>query len=113
MKLLKKVNALCRPSYLYLMISIVMGLLLYQGNNKNATANRFLAILLFFFAYRLSAETMANFGLLSYQNWTYHLFLEFDWIYGCLIFFYICRFQNAIQKILQSRLERYHLDVQA
>ena len=39
MKLLKKANALCKPAYLYLMISIVIGLFiagqnLYNGNVK-------------------------------------------------------------------------------
>lgn len=67
---------------------IIMGLMLYKNNGINASANRFLAILLFFFAYRLSAELLANFGYISVNTWTYHLFLEYDWVYGCLIFFY-------------------------
>ncbi|MEZ5040280.1 MAG: AraC family transcriptional regulator [Saprospiraceae bacterium] len=63
----------------------VMGGILFRSKAARKHANRFLALLLFFFAYRLTMVGME----VSYTHWTYHVFLEYNWIYGALLFFYV------------------------
>ncbi len=66
----------------------VYGIILWNRNNLNTSANRFLAAILFFFSYRLFVEVLKLFGIGFYDIW-YHLFLEFNWIYGVLIYFFV------------------------
>ncbi len=66
---------------------IVYGVILWRNAGPQAIANRFLSAILFFFSYRLIVETMKIFELGRYDFW-YHVLLEYNWIYGPLIFFF-------------------------
>ncbi|MBO3115700.1 AraC family transcriptional regulator [Winogradskyella sp. DF17] len=66
---------------------LIYGAILWINQNPNRTANRFLATILFFFSYRLIVEIFKLFGLGNYDIF-YHVFLEFNWIYGALIYFF-------------------------
>ncbi len=66
---------------------IIFGIILWQKYNSNYIANRFLSAILLFFSYRLIVETLKIFGLGRYDFW-YHVLLEYNWIYGTLIFFF-------------------------
>ena len=69
---------------------IVMGVLLWNNEKSpQFEANRFLAAILFFFSYRLMVETIYGLGHGGSNQWLYHVLLEYNWIYGALIFFYI------------------------
>lgn len=50
--------------------------------------NRFLALLLLLFSYRLFNQILLYFGIGKY-DWWYHLTLELSWCYGALIFLYV------------------------
>lgn len=63
----------------------VMGGMLWRTEEPQRRANRFLAILLFFLSYRL---LVIGIGV-SYTSWTYHVFLEYNWLYGALLYFYV------------------------
>lgn len=67
---------------------IIYGLILWRAKSSNLAANRFLGLILFFFAYRLVVEMLKIFGLGFYDIW-YHIFVEFNWIYGALIYFFV------------------------
>ncbi len=67
---------------------LVYGLILWKNKGPNRLANRFLAAILFFFSYRLLVETTKIFGLGAYDFW-YHVLLEYNWVYGALIYFFI------------------------
>ncbi|MFP4845074.1 helix-turn-helix domain-containing protein [Winogradskyella sp. PE311] len=67
---------------------IIYGFILWRNKNINQTANKFLAVILWFFAYRLLVEVLKLFGVGYYDTW-YHILLEYNWIYGALIFFFI------------------------
>ncbi len=75
--------------------------MLWSTKTVHKTANRFLATILFFFAYRLIAEVLPFFGLGIYDTW-YYILLEFNWIYGALIYFFALSYVNPKFK-LQSR----------
>ncbi len=62
-----------------------MQLLLTKSNRYK---NKFLALLLLFFSYRLLNQILLYFGIGKY-DWWYHLTLELSWCYGALIFLYI------------------------
>lgn len=68
---------------------IVLGSMLFFQKNNNSRANRILAILFFFMAYRLLVESGINYGIGSVSHWSYHILFEYNWVYGTLIFFYI------------------------
>lgn len=68
---------------------IVLGILLLRTTQAHAYSNRILAILLFFLAYQLVVEILAAGGVLHTQTFLYHLFLEYNWVYGALVFFYV------------------------
>ncbi len=68
---------------------IVLGISLITSSTQKKLANRFLAAILFFFAYRLIVEALRSLGVVGVHSWTYHVFLEFNWVYGALIYFYI------------------------
>ncbi|MDC8002973.1 AraC family transcriptional regulator [Aureisphaera galaxeae] len=72
---------------------ITYGIILWRTNTIHKIANRFLATILFFFSYRLLAETLYFFGLGRYDTWYYFL-LEFNWIYGTLIYFFALSYIN-------------------
>jgi len=63
----------------------VMGGMLWRTELPQRRANRFLAILLFFLSYRLLMVGLR----VSYTSWTYHVFLEYNWLYGALLYFYV------------------------
>lgn len=67
---------------------IIYGFVLLQKKAKTKSANLFLAAILFFFSYRLIVEICKLFGYGFYDFW-YHLFIEFNWIYGTLIYFFV------------------------
>ena len=67
---------------------IIYGIILLKDHGPNSSANKFLAIILFFFAYRLVAEIIQLFGFGRYDLW-YHILIEFNWIYGALIYFFV------------------------
>lgn len=67
---------------------LVYGFILWRNKTANRTANRFLAAILFFFSYRLVVEILKIFGIGFYDLW-YHIFLEYNWIYGALIYFFV------------------------
>jgi AraC-like DNA-binding protein len=67
---------------------IIYGIILWRTGTIHKIANRFLATILFFFSYRLIAEILHFFGLGRYDTW-YYILLEFNWIYGALIYFFV------------------------
>ena len=67
----------------------VLGMALWQSRQPRRRSNRFLGLLLFFFAYRLMAEVLLDTGIASLQNWGYHILLEFNWVYGPLLYFFV------------------------
>jgi len=67
---------------------VVYGVLLWRNDGINENANKFLAAILFFFAYRLLVELLKIFGF-GYYDWLYHVLLEYNWIYGALIFLFV------------------------
>ncbi|MEL6721040.1 MAG: helix-turn-helix transcriptional regulator [Bacteroidota bacterium] len=68
---------------------IVLGSMLFTHKSTNRRANRILAILLFFMAYRLLIESGNSYGIGWVTHWSYQFLLEYNWIYGALIFFYV------------------------
>ena len=81
---------------------LVYGVILWSRKNLNTTANRFLAAILFFFSYRLFVEVLRLFGIGFYDVW-YHLFLEYNWIYGALIYFFVKAYVTPSFKIKLKR----------
>ena len=69
---------------------IVLGILLFTQQSVNKAANKVLALLLFFMSYRLLVEVSVYYGYAWVNHWSYHLLFEYDWIYGPLIYLYIC-----------------------
>lgn len=82
---------------------IVLGVYLWSSKASRRLANRFLAAILFFFAYRLLVEVFRSLGIIGVSSWTYHVFLEFNWVYGALIFFYVRSFLDPDAKFLLKR----------
>jgi len=78
---------------------IILGINLWRGDFPRQKANRWLAALLFFFAYRLVVEVMSSLDIINYSNWLYHIFIEYNWIYGTLIFFYVKNYIDADFKL--------------
>jgi len=81
---------------------VILGINLWIGKFPRQKANRWLAALLFFFAYRLIAEVLASIGVINYNSPLYHIFLEYNWIYGALIFFYIKNYIDADFKLSKA-----------
>lgn len=77
---------------------IIYGSILWKTNTVHKQANRFLAAILFFFSYRLIAETLHFFGLGKYDTW-YYILLEMNWIYGALLFFFVASYINPSFKL--------------
>ncbi|GAB5409615.1 MAG: helix-turn-helix domain-containing protein [Balneolaceae bacterium] len=72
---------------------IVLGISLWKNDFPQKTAHRFLASILLFFSYRLIVESLRFFDIGFYDIW-YHLLLEYNWIYGALIFFFVASYIN-------------------
>jgi len=72
---------------------IIYGFILCQKRGLHFYANRFLAAILFFFSYRLLVETSKIFGYGRYDFW-YQVLLEYNWIYGTLLFFFVKSYVN-------------------
>ncbi len=72
---------------------IVYGLSLWKTTTIHKLANRFLALILFFFSYRLSVEIFHFFGIGRYDTF-YYFFLEMNWVYGALIYFFVRSYTN-------------------
>ncbi len=68
---------------------VVLGTLLWRSSSRRRSANRWLAAILFFIAYRLIAQILRGAALINIHSFTYHLFLEYDWIYGALLWCYV------------------------
>jgi len=66
----------------------VYGFILWRKNSINTLANRFIATILFFFSYLLIVELLKFFDIGFYDTW-YHFLLEYNWIYGALIYFFV------------------------
>lgn len=81
---------------------VIYGVILSNTKTIHKVANRFLATILFFFSYRLIAEILHFFGLGRYDTW-YYILLEFNWIYGALIYFFAISYVNP-----KFRLKRKH-----
>ncbi|MEM6807300.1 MAG: helix-turn-helix domain-containing protein [Bacteroidota bacterium] len=67
---------------------LIMGIILLRDNGPNKKANFWLSILLLFFSYRLLAEGLKFFEI-GYWDFAYHLTLEYNWIYGPLIYLFV------------------------
>ncbi|MGC6429947.1 MAG: helix-turn-helix domain-containing protein [Jejuia sp.] len=67
---------------------LIYGIILWRTRHQNRLANTFLATILCFFAYRLVVEILKFFDIGFYDFW-YHILLEYNWIYGALIFFFV------------------------
>jgi AraC-like DNA-binding protein len=67
---------------------VIYGIILWRNKVENKIANRFLATILFFFSYRLGVEILKIFGI-GFYDFFYHILLEYNWIYGALIFFFV------------------------
>ena len=67
---------------------VVFGLILLRSKRQNALVNRLLAAILFLLSYRLTVQTLRLFGLGYYDEW-YYITLDFSWINGALLYFYV------------------------
>ena len=67
---------------------VIYGIILWKNNGTNTIANKFLAAILWFFSYRLLVEVLNLFDIGNYDTW-YHFLLEYNWIYGALIYFFV------------------------
>ncbi len=95
--------------FLGMVQGVVFGVLLLrskQQNNQNL-ANKILAIILFFFSYRLVVQLWHSQEIRAYESPLYHIFIEFNWVYGPLLFFYIAALLNPGLKF--GRSYRLHL----
>ena len=68
-------------------------------------ANRILAIILFLLSYRLLVQILRLFGLGHYDGW-YYLMLDFSWIHGPLLYFYVKSHLNP--RLLFKRRDLFH-----
>jgi len=72
------------------MQGLIMGGLLITHMGNYPRAQQFLALLLFFFSYRLLVECGMRLDILgSYTHWSYHILLEYNWIYGPLLYLFV------------------------
>lgn len=67
---------------------LVMGILLWRDPGTPGRANRWLAVLLWLFAYRLGVQLLREQELTGVHHWSYYFLLEYTWVYGSLIFGY-------------------------
>lgn len=83
---------------------LVLAATLRWGPSANPKASRFLALILFFFAYRLLAEFLRSTDIANINNWGYHVLLEYNWIYGALIYFFTLSYLNPAFKLRSIHL---------
>ena len=86
--------------YLFLLAAgalqgLILGIILWRQPKPHQLPNRILATILFFFTYRLLSELLSTQGIGTYQHWSYYFFLEYNWVYGALIYFYVQSYLNA------------------
>lgn len=68
---------------------IIYGFMFWWSKNETGrTANRLFATMLFFLSYRLLVQVLRLFGLGYYDTW-YHFMIDFNWVYGPLIYFFV------------------------
>ncbi|GMN05829.1 helix-turn-helix domain-containing protein [Croceitalea sp. MTPC5] len=67
---------------------LIYGGILLRSSENNKLANRILATILFFLSYRLLVQILRLFGLGRYDGW-YYVMLDFSWIHGPLLYFYV------------------------
>ena len=67
---------------------ILYGGILIRSTGNNKMANRILGTILFFLSYRLLVQILRLFGLGRYDGW-YYIMLDFSWIHGPLLYFYV------------------------
>ncbi|MEM1337409.1 MAG: helix-turn-helix domain-containing protein [Bacteroidota bacterium] len=67
---------------------LVYGVILLRSTRENKLANRLLAAILFFFSYRLLVQILRLFGLGYYDIW-YYFMLDYSWVHGPLLYFYV------------------------
>jgi len=67
---------------------LIYGIILLRSSENNKLANRILATILFFLSYRLLVQILRLFGLGRYDSW-YYVMLDFSWIHGPLLYFYV------------------------
>ncbi|WP_281540958.1 helix-turn-helix transcriptional regulator [Maribacter aestuarii] len=67
---------------------LIYGGILMKSTKENKMANRLLATILFFLSYRLLIQILRLFGLGRYDTW-YYFMLDFSWIHGPLLYFYL------------------------
>lgn len=77
---------------------IILGIILGIRNSPQKMAHRFLSSILFFFSYRLIVESLRFFDIGFYDFW-YHVLLEYNWVYGALIFFFVSSYINPAFKL--------------
>jgi AraC-like DNA-binding protein len=68
---------------------IILAMILWRSKGDRQVSNRWLAAILLFFSYHLTAEVLRSAGVVGVHSWTYHVVLEYNWIYGALIYFYV------------------------
>lgn len=68
---------------------LVLGIAALRSKKGQLISNRLLAALLFLGAYQLGVEFLRNAGLAGVNHWSYHVLIEFHWIYGPLTYFYV------------------------
>ena len=77
----------------------IYGIILWRNKGHNSIANNFLATILFFFSYRLIVEILKLFGI-GYYDFFYHILLEYNWIYGALIYFFVKAYATPSFKLI-------------
>lgn len=82
---------------------IVYGTILLRSTPNNKMANRILAVILFFLSYRLLVQILRLFGLGRYDGW-YYIMLDFSWIHGPLLYFYVISHLNPNFKFRRQHL---------
>jgi AraC-like DNA-binding protein len=68
---------------------LLMAVVLWRSPSVRKVNNKFLALILLFFAYRLAVDALFALEIASQRNWLYHILLEYNWIYGSLLYFYV------------------------
>lgn len=79
--------------FLGCMQGLIMGIMLVRDTSLQQRSNKWLAYILFFFSYRLLAEALKFFDI-GFFDLAYHLTLEYNWIYGCLLYFFVSSYVN-------------------
>jgi AraC-like DNA-binding protein len=82
-----------KPEVVYILLLFLgafqgtsMAIALWLTPSTQRKANRWLAVLLLFFSYRLIVELLASWGYGGVDSWMYHVLLEYNWIYGVLLY---------------------------